>query len=509
MVKHTSRYGVLAMVAFTAACVGIVLYLWLTFGGSVPLRAESYRFGVAFPEAGQLTKEADVRISGVNVGKVKSKEANPVNGVTDAMIELRSEFAPIPTGTRATLRQKTLLGETYVELTPGVAAGGRMLPDGGTLSTGAVSPTVELDEIFRTFDPDTRRAFSNWMDAQGRAVGRRGQALNAALANLTPFAEDSEDVIRILERQDAATRTLVRDTGEVFEALGERRGQLRGLIENANRVFETTASRDRELAQAFVALPTFLRETRTTTTRLTGFSELTDPLVTQLRPAARELSPTLVSLQRLAPDVRGLFRDLDPLIRVSRRGLPALERTLDDTRPLLARLEPFLRNLQPVFGYLGLYKREIAAFFANDAASTQVTDIPPGSSRPLHYLRTTNPLNPENLGAYPRRLPSNRSNPYTEPGGYEQLRTGLPVFGRYLCDIAGPASFLAPVGTLDALGPLSALLPAELRGLLDQFAFAGSSTGAVPAPPCREQAPLGRLVGQGGRYPSLQPIPAP
>src|SRR6478736_3184015 len=160
MVKQTSRYGVLAMVGFTAACVGILLYLWLTFGGPIPLRAEGYRFQVEFPEAGQLTQEADVRISGVNVGKVKTKQANPQTGVTDATIELQDEFAPIPVDTTAILRQKTLLGETYVELTPG-ASGSRMLADGGKLPVGAVSPTVELDEIFRAFDPDTRRAFSN------------------------------------------------------------------------------------------------------------------------------------------------------------------------------------------------------------------------------------------------------------------------------------------------------------------------------------------------------------
>ncbi len=74
-------------------------------------------------------------------------------------------------------------------------------------------------------------------------------------------------MIRILRRQNVATRTLVRDTGEVFDALSERRGQLRGLIENSNRVFETTAARDDQLAEAFVALPTFLRETRRRPTR--------------------------------------------------------------------------------------------------------------------------------------------------------------------------------------------------------------------------------------------------
>ncbi|MEX1142618.1 MAG: MlaD family protein [Thermoleophilaceae bacterium] len=500
MIKQSpSLARIAAMVAFTMACVGLVLYLWVTFGGSVPLRAEGYRFDVRFAEAGQLAQEADVRISGVDVGRVKRKVPDRRNGFTNATIELDEEYAPIPVDTRAILRQKTLLGETYVELSPGDRDAPK-LADGGELRPGNVSPTVELDEIFRTLDPRTRAALGNWLDAQGRAVGDRGEELNAALGNLTPFAQDAEDVIRILRRQSAATRGLVRDTGTVFEALSERRGQLRGLIANSNRVFATTAARDDRLAETFRALPTFLRETRTTTRRVTDFARRTNPLVTQLRPAARELSPTLVDLREIAPDLRGLFRDLDPLIRVSRRGLPALERTLDDTRPLLARLEPFLRNVQPVLRYLGLYRREIAAFFALDAAATQATDLPPGASQPIHYLRTTNPVNPEVLAAYPRRLPSNRSNPYTEPGAYSQLPRGLPVFGRYLCETSAPSPLLAPVGPL---------LSPELRGLIEQFVFAGSDAGGYPSPPCREQAPLGRLVGQTGRFPNLRPIPAP
>jgi phospholipid/cholesterol/gamma-HCH transport system substrate-binding protein len=506
MVKNPPSVArILAMVAFTASVVGILLYLWTTFGGSIPLRAEGYRFEVRLPEAAQLAREADVRISGVNVGRVKTKLPDRESGLTNITIEIDEEYAPIPRDTGAVLRQKTLLGETYVELSPGTG-GSRMLPDGGTLPDGQVSPTVELDEIFRALDPRTREAFRTWIDQQGKAVGRGGEALNAALGNLTPFAQNSQDVFRILRRQDTATAGLVRDTGAVFEALSERRGQLRSLIESSNQVFEATASRDRRLAETFIVLPTFLRETRATTRRLTTFARDTNPLVTQLRPAARELSPTLVDLRELAPDLRGLFRDIEPLVRVSRTGLPALEDTLDETRPLLARLEPFLRNVQPVLHYLGLYRREIGAFFGNDVASTQVTDLPPGNSQPLHYLRTTNPLNPENLAAYPRRIPSNRSNPYTEPGAYDQLPNGLPVFGRYLCD--GTATTAPP--TLPPAGLLEDLLPASLRSLLLEFAFAGSESGAVPAPPCREQAPLGRIVGQPDRrFPHLLPIPAP
>ncbi len=385
-----------------------------------------------------------------------------------------------------------------MELTPGDRSAPG-LADGGTLSTAQVAPTVELDEIFRAFDPKTRRAFSTWLDAQGRGVEQGGADLNRALAQLTPFAEDVDDVLRILRRQDGATRALVRDTGEVFNALSERRGQLRGLITNSNRVFETTAARDRRLADAFVAFPTFLREARTTSRRLTRFADDTDPLVTQLRPAARELSPALQNVQVIAPDLRGLFRDLGPLIRVAGPGLPALNGVLDDTRPLLARFEPFLRTLQPTFDYLGLYKREITALLGNAAGATQAVDPGTNTQRLVHYLRTTNPISPEVLATYEKRLPSSRSNAYPEPGAYTQLARGLPTFGSYLCADPGPSTFMAPPER-------NPLLDANLRRLIEKYAY--TPAGPV-SPSCREQAPLGRLVGQAGRFPQLRPIAAP
>jgi phospholipid/cholesterol/gamma-HCH transport system substrate-binding protein len=499
MIKQApSPARILVMVAFALSVLAILMFLWLSFGGSVPLQPQGYRVHVRFPEATQLADNADVRISGVSVGKVKTKHEDRATGRTDTILQIDDPYAPLPADTRAILRQKTLLGETYVELTPG-SRGARRLADGATLPDGQVGETVELDEILRTFDPQTRRAFGVWLDQQGRAVVGRGQQLNDALGNLTPFADNTERVLSVLRRQSGDTRALVRDTGTVFQALSERQGQLRGLITNSNRVFQTTADRDAQLADTFRVLPTFLREARTTTTRVSRFADNTNPLVTQLRPAARELSPTLVDLKAVAPDLRGLFSDLRPLVKVSRTGLPALQRVLDNTRPLLAQVDPFLRNAIPVLDYLGLYKREIVSFFALDAAATQGTEQSTAEGRPVHYLRTTNPVNPEALAAYPRRLPTNRSNPYVEPGGYAKLGTEghLDVFGSYVCPGGrSPAAPLLPPGGLDP-----SVVP-----LIGRFVFGGTqNTGA--APPCIAQQPLGRLVGQSGVYPRLQPLP--
>src|SRR5690242_7415578 len=178
------------MVVFALSCFGLLLFLWLAFGGPVPLKPKGYRIHASFAEATQLATEADVRISGVPVRKVKAVEPDKRTGRSDVTIELQSRYAPLPSDTRAILRQKTLLGETYVELTPGTA-GAPKLAENGTLRESQVSDTVQLDEILRTFDKPTRQAFETWMQSQAQGISGYGRDLNDALANLAPFAEDT------------------------------------------------------------------------------------------------------------------------------------------------------------------------------------------------------------------------------------------------------------------------------------------------------------------------------
>jgi virulence factor Mce-like protein len=499
MIKQTPSFGrIFAMVAFTLSCFGILVFLWLNFGGAVPLQPEGYRVHVGFPSATQLAQEADVRISGVKVGSVKAKEPNERTGLTDTTLEIDARYAPVPKDTRAILRQKSLLGETYVELSSGNRSSGA-IQDEGKLPAGQVADTVELDEILRSFDPETRARFSTWFDQAGIAAKGNAENLNDALALLTPFAEDTDDVLKVLRQQSGATQRFVRDTGYVFDALTERKGQLRDLIRNSNRTWEAIASRDEQFADTFRVLPTFLREGRATTSRLTQFADNTNPLINQLRPAARELSPLLKDLDTLAPDLKGVFVNLDPLVRVSKRGLPATGEVLDNSKPLLRRLDPWLRNLTPIVDYIGLYRREVTAFVGNLAAATQGTEGAFNDpSNFLHYVRAASPVNPEMMAGWPFRLGTNRSNPYTEPGGYDKLKTEghLEVFGSQVCtDNAVPPTPEA-----------NEWLPQDVVDQIDRFIFGGDQNRNA-APPCDPQAPLGRVVGQSGQFPRLQPLP--
>jgi phospholipid/cholesterol/gamma-HCH transport system substrate-binding protein len=486
---------VAVMVAFALSCFALLLFLWLSFGGPIPLEPKGYRVTAQFGEATTLATEADVRISGVPVGKVKSIEPDRATGLSKVIMQIDPRYVPLRSDVKAILRQKTLLGETYVELTPGTKTA-KPIPENGQIPDGSISQAVQLDEVFRAFDPSTRQAFRTWMQTQAMALKGRGADINAALGNLGPFADDASNLLAILRRQQPAVQSLISNTGTVFDALSARDDQLRSLISSSDAVFRVTARRANELQDIFRILPTFQREARATLADLNGFASDADPLVNQLRPAARQLSPTLRDLQATAPDVKAFFHDTDRLITASRTGFPAAARLLDDTKPLLQEFHPFANELLPILTFLKPYKRELTAFFANVVAATQAT-TQVGNKR-VHYLRTTNPLNPEILAAYPRRIGSNRPNAYTLPGLFSQLgKPTFPVFENRQCGRG------IPVISQVVDPALELLVPASLVTSVEKLILPATAAGQIPAPPCVLQGKYD-FQGKTSQFPRIE-----
>jgi virulence factor Mce-like protein len=485
-----SAARILTMVAFAASCIGLLLFLWISFGGTTSLGPRGYEISAEFDQAVDLGGQADVRIAGVDVGKVVSVGLDRRTGLTRAVMEIDAAFAPRPGDTRAILRQKTLLGETYIELSPG-SASARNLPDGAALPPAQVAPTVQLDQILSAFDPATRRAFQTWMQQQGIALTGRGQNLNAALAELYPFATNVDSVLAVLHRDSAATSTLLRDGGQVFAAIARAPATLQQLVANANTAFSATAAQATALAQTIKAFPPFLVANRITIERVKRFAVATKPLIDELRPSAVQLTPTLKSVAILAPELKSLLVNIGPLTHASKAGIPALEAFLNDSVPLLTRLKPYLGGVIPVVDYIGSYRREIAAFFANGTAAGEATAPAAAGHGLLNYVRVSSPVNPEALTDYSRRLSTNRGNPYLVPGGYGSLLHGLPVFGGYLCTSNPPP----------AIGPT---IPASLAAVLSSVYYTADPSG----PPCQAQEALGEATtGQLKAFPQLQPIP--
>ena len=353
MQKAAPSFGrIAAMAVFALSCFGLLLFLWLAFGGPVPLKPKGYRFTASFAEATQLAKEADVRISGVPVGKVKTIEPDKQTGpLRSSSIELDARYAPLPSDARAILRQKTLLGETYVELTPGTparqadprgrAAGRRRRCRRPSSSTRSCAP----------FDPRTRDAFQAWMQTQAQAIDGHGRDLNDALGNLGAVRRGRERRWSTSSTASRArVRRLVSNTGVVFGALTERDGQLRALIENSNTVFATTAARDRELQAAFVALPTFERESRQTLDAADRVRRRHQPAGHPAAPGgARAVRRRCRTSRRSRPTCKRAVPRPRPADRRRRKaGFPAAEQIARATCGRCSRqIDPALRQLDP------------------------------------------------------------------------------------------------------------------------------------------------------------------
>jgi phospholipid/cholesterol/gamma-HCH transport system substrate-binding protein len=472
MQKQAPSIGrILVAVGFTLSCFALLLFLWVTFGGPVPFKPQSYRFTADFPEAITLQKEADVRIGGVSVGKVKELSLAPESecrehpetcNATRATIEIDPQYAPISSDAEAILRQKTLLGETYVELTTGSqvdpdetagdvnAQSGSMdvgelsgddaphpIEEGGHLEQSQVQDQTQIDEIFQGFDDETRQAFQSWMRNAGIAINGRGLDLNDAFGNIGAFATDASDVLGTLRQQEQALRTLVRSTGDVFAALTEHDQALAGAIVGSNRTFGALASESDALAETFKIFPTFETESRLTFERLRAFAENAGPLFDDLRPVARNLSPTLRDVRRLAPKAKKLFRRLDPLIKASATGLPSLSSFLRELRPVFDGLDPFLSNFNPLLSWLDYQAPVVTDFLANPSSSTaDFLPFHPSQSEPLHLSRQMAIFTAESLAIHQERIQTNRGNGYLQPFAIGSFfpTTQAEIFPSHDCD---------------------------------------------------------------------------
>ncbi|MBV8430614.1 MAG: MCE family protein [Solirubrobacterales bacterium] len=401
------------MALFALSCVGLLLFLWLSFGGTLPFNPQGYRFQAAFPNAYDLADQADVRIAGVSVGKVVATERDAKDNRTLVTMQIDNQYAPIRKDTTAILREKTLLGETYVQLTPGPVHS-PPLPDGAQLPNSQVVPAVQLDQIFNTFDPTTRAAFQQWQQEIAKAVHGNDQNLNDVLGNLPPFAINFTQLLQVLDVEHNAVVSLVQNGGTTFAALNRDPAALSNLITAGDTTFGELARNNTALADVFHVFPTFLTQQRLTMADLETFSKNADPVIRELIPVAQKLKPTLAAVNQLSPYLRTLFQKLGPLVTVSQTGLPATERTLKGLGPntLLDQLGPFLEQLNPILGWIAGHQQLTSDFITNGGAGFFARTTSFGGNGTGHYLRQFGPSGPETLSLAPNRDADNRGNTY-------------------------------------------------------------------------------------------------
>jgi virulence factor Mce-like protein len=502
MQKRAPTLGnMLVIILFVLSCFGLLMFLWESFGGPLPLKPQGYRFTVAFPRTFALAEQSDVRISGVDVGHIVSLGLDN-EGRTLATVEIASRYAPVRANMHAILRTKTLLGQTYVQLIP-KGQSGPFLADGGRLSNSQVEPSVTLDDILTAFNAKTRADFQIWQQAVSAAIDGRGEEINAGFAQLEPFVESANKLVTVLASQEGAVRELVHNTGVVFNALASRDHQLEGSIVNGERTFHAAAEASHAFAETFRALPTFEHNGSVAFKEIDRFAAVANPYFEEFRPTERQLTSLLTAAKPFAPALNHFLTVLGPLTKSAKTNLPDMKQVLNLTVPVLENFTPVLHNLYPFLQYSGEYVHEFQAFFANVTAASEAAEPNSdtlGQGPKQHLLTTMAVLSPESLAVYPNRIGTDRADAYPHPGAYSSLASGLPVFSSSACADSAPS----------VSGPTNETVSEELLKQLTHPPNAGESPVAnepgaanqVAAPPCVQQGPF-TFNGQTSQFPHV------
>lgn len=350
------------LAAFLVAVGVIFAVLWVNFGGSLPGVTGGYSVTASLADTQNLVHDSEVRMAGVPVGRIRGLERTA--GSVDVRMELRGDVVPLHEGARVVLRAKTLIEETYLEITDGT---GPAIADGGRLPRSAEQLSVKFDDVLDTLPPDTRRQLAALVRKLGVATDGESRHLADTLAALGRLGRDGHDALDVIAAQSENLSALVREGTRLLTVLDEGEGQIARLATAAERLLRATASRDDKLAETMGLLPGLLDRVKAASPPVRQLAGALSPLADPLLRAAPELEAALGELPAATAELRALLPELD-------RNLDALPGPLSRTPAFAAgvsALVPVLRlglaDVNPMLAYLAPYAKDIGAFAANAA----------------------------------------------------------------------------------------------------------------------------------------------
>lgn len=439
--KAPSLKQVLVPALFALLCIVLTFAVWQKFGGTTPLKAKGYRATLTLPQASNLFAGADVRVAGVNIGKVK--RVTRAGNRAKVEIDVKPDFVPLRQGAAAKLRTKTLLGEAYLAIDPGLPSA-QPIKDGGALTVAGAAPQQRLDDVLETFGPATRGDLRDVFAGVATAFRGRSSDVSDTLGDAPELTANLQTVLTTLDRQRPQLQQLIAGGADVLQAAGDRDADLRSAIVSGSQALDATGRRDRALAATVRALPPFARRLTAAANDLDAAATDLTPAVAALRPAARLLPSTLAEVNRAAPTFRTLLRTLTPTLQAGVRGLPALRRLVDSAAPALDQAYPAARQLIPLLQLFAASRRSVVGTFANVSQIQNGTIIGPGGKR-IHYGNGLPTIWNEIVGGWIKRLPTNRQNPYPKPDS--ALDVGGSGLKSYDCRNTGNTLYLAAIGS--------------------------------------------------------------
>jgi phospholipid/cholesterol/gamma-HCH transport system substrate-binding protein len=278
-------------------------------GGANLLRKKQVSYTTHFKFAGGLDPGSVVRFAGRKVGTVHSVDLDPQNS-TQVLVRLRvAEKTPIRTNSKARISSLGLLGDNYVEVSPGTREASRLPP-------GSDIPSAEIVQI-----PDVINNANQLVLNANQLVGTLGGQVQTVVDNVNQLALNLKNMTG-----PQAQQHLDRILANVDEMLVETRPPLK----------RTLANLDAASAKVGPAID----KADVTLDKANALTGNLNQLVLENR---TEIHEALLSLRAALADARRLLVNLDDTVQGNRENL---DETLENVRATSQNLKQLTDTLK-------------------------------------------------------------------------------------------------------------------------------------------------------------------
>lgn len=206
------NYTLVGAFVLALATVAIAAALWLASGGAFKQQYDSY-LAVLDESVAGLNLNAPVKFNGVDVGRVRQIQLDPLNPARVRLIFAIEHGTPVTVDTLAVLKTQGLTGIAYVELSGGSQSSARLVA-----AAGAMYPEIH-----------TKPSLS----------ARLENVLTSVLAKLD-HTSSTIDAVLSDENRQALTSTLTH-VAQLTKTLADRSATIDAGIQSAARTFDNSA----------------------------------------------------------------------------------------------------------------------------------------------------------------------------------------------------------------------------------------------------------------------------
>ncbi|WP_410670573.1 MCE family protein [Amycolatopsis sp. cmx-4-68] len=282
-----------ALVGLAVLALGVLTAL---NARSLPVIGDGTTYSAEFSEAAGLFEGNDVRIAGVEVGRVSDVELRGDH----VLVSFRAKGAWLGDATGAAIRLKTVLGQKFLALDPqgeGTLDPGKPIPRSRTSVPYDI--LAAFGELSSTVDRIDTAQLAKSFDTLSATLANTPQSVRAALTGLSRLSGT-------LATRDHQLSALLGNTRVVSQTLVDRDAAVRQLLSDGNLLLSEVNDREQ-------AISSLLDGSRQLATELSGLISDNDA---QVGPLLTQLDQLTSMLQRNQDALAAGIREFAPLVRL-------------------------------------------------------------------------------------------------------------------------------------------------------------------------------------------------